>query len=806
MIKKARLSIQSVGFKRYLLVFLLFWTLIVLLLFYWSCVQISRDMIELGRVQALNTFQKDVVMCHWAAEHGGVYVPVTDQTPNPYLSDIKERDITTPSGKQLTLMNPAYMTRQLHQLGLEEYGHQGHITSLNPIRPENAADAWEKKALESFQRGKTEQCDIASIEGRKYLRLMRPLFVKKSCLLCHASQGYREGDLRGGISVSVPMKPLYALAFNEKVVMGKGFLLIWLFGVCGIVFGVRKVRTLAEQSVEVRSHVLESEERFRGMFEHMSSGAFIYKALDDGSDFLIMNLNSAAEKSEKIKKEHVIGKRLTDVFPNVEAFGLLQVLRDVLHSGEPMEMPASFYKDERVEGWRKNFVYRISSGEVVAIYDDLTDIRKSEEQRNLMLHHLMEREKELRCAYGVAELIHSSGTLEQLFEDVAELIPSGWHYPDKICTRICFEGKEYTSKGYRQTEWRQSAEVVVFGKTSGAIDVCYIEKPSSKCDRMKKGEFFVQEEMELLKDIARLLGEAAEHYMAKEKLEEYGKHLEETVDERTALLAARIEESEKLNSAMINIMDDLQVSNLELEASGRRLAVLNKELDSFSYSVSHDLRAPLRHVHGFASLLMRREENNLSSESLRYLNKIIESACRMDQLVNDLLCFSRVSRTETAFQPVDSNEIIEKIREDFIDSIEGRSIKWKVMDLPAVEGDPSMIQVVWENLIGNAVKYTARCEEACVEIGTINEDHYAASAEVAFFIRDNGVGFDQQYADKLYGVFQRLHNYDDFEGTGIGLATVKRIVERHGGRVWAEGAVGRGATFYFTLKAAERDM
>ena len=227
-----------------------------------------------------------------------------------------------------------------------------------------------------------------------------------------------------------------------------------------------------------------------------------------------------------------------------------------------------------------------------------------------------------------------------------------------------------------------------------------------------------------------------------------------------------------------------------------QLKEANKELESFSYSVAHDLRAPLRHVHGYVEMLQRASDGQLSAQAQRYLKTIAEASEEMGQLIDDLLAFTRMGRTEMK----ESSVCLDEVVQDTIRGVEmattGRNIAWETAPLPAVLGDPSLLKQVLANLIGNAVKYSRMRDPARIEIGCAGEE----DGRIILFVRDNGAGFDMQYAHKLFGVFQRLHRAEEFEGTGIGLATVRRIVTRHGGRVWAEGAVDEGATFYFTLK------
>ena len=235
--------------------------------------------------------------------------------------------------------------------------------------------------------------------------------------------------------------------------------------------------------------------------------------------------------------------------------------------------------------------------------------------------------------------------------------------------------------------------------------------------------------------------------------------------------------------------------NEELEKRSRALEASNKELEAFAYSVSHDLRAPLRHMAGFAELLQKTAASKLDEKAQRYLRTILDSAQRMGNLIDDLLAFSRIGRMETQKAVVNLDQLVKEAVGEVQHDVHGREIEWKIDKLPVCYGDRSMLRLVLVNLLSNAVKFTRARAKAEIEVGCGN----GSADEVVVFVKDNGAGFDMKYVDKLFGVFQRLHHVDAFEGTGIGLATVQRIIHRHGGKVRAEGALDRGATFYFSV-------
>jgi light-regulated signal transduction histidine kinase (bacteriophytochrome) len=321
--------------------------------------------------------------------------------------------------------------------------------------------------------------------------------------------------------------------------------------------------------------------------------------------------------------------------------------------------------------------------------------------------------------------------------------------------------------------------------------------------------------------VAILLGTAAFNYMFVEPLHTFYVSAQDLPYFLVFVLSAIIVASfsavrRRIEETLRHARDRLQVEleqrqqreaeirklNQELTLRAGELVAANKELESFAYSVSHDLRAPLRHLVGYSELLQKHVSSSLDDKGQRYVQTILESGKRMGNLIDDLLAFSRIGRTETKQTAVDLRQLVADVASEIGAQAKGQDISWNIGTLPVCYGDRALLRLVLVNLLSNAVKFSGTRCPAKVEIGSV--DGHGDKSEI--FVRDNGVGFDMRYVDKLFGVFQRLHRADEFEGTGIGLATVQRIVHRLGGTVRAEGMVDQGATFYFSLPTVKHHV
>ena len=285
------------------------WTLLVLVLGAWRCHSDWTVLRLAAKNLAEESYRKDILYRRWATLHGGVYAPATEQTPpNPYL-DVPERDLITPSGKALTLINPAYMTRQVHELGAATYGVRGHLTSLNPIRPDNAPDAWERQALLAFEQGQKEIVSLETLDGEPHLRFMRPMITEKGCLKCHAAQGYREGDIRGGISASVPWQPYRRALFGQVTATVAGYGTIWGLGLLGVAWLHRQLRKYFADRQRAETALRQSEEKFAKIFQS-TPDVVVTSRVSDG---LLLEVNPGFEAVTGYTRAEAIGRSALDL-------------------------------------------------------------------------------------------------------------------------------------------------------------------------------------------------------------------------------------------------------------------------------------------------------------------------------------------------------------------------------------------------------------------------------------------------------------------------------------------------------------
>jgi chemotaxis family two-component system sensor kinase Cph1 len=583
------------------------WTLIVSALFLNNVAGIRHTTFDMARREAVAHFNTDWALRLWAASHGGVYVPVSEKTPpNPFLKNVPERDIVTASGKKLTLMNPAYMLRQMMEHYSDLYGVRGHITSLKPVRKETSPDDWERSCLRSFERGVKEASEVVSINGQPFFRLMKPLMTEKDCLKCHGSQGYKVGDVRGGVSVSVPLGPYLASQQKQILMQGLSFAFLWLLGLIGVGFFGRTLKRHADQHQK-------AEDLQTSIVENSLTGIYIIR---EGGIVLA-------------------NKRFADIYG---------------------------YSKEELTG-----------------------------KDSLDLVHPLDR---------------------PLVAETRERRIGGKEAPE-----------EYEARGIKK-----SGELIWVQRRNSVID--YEGKPA-------------------------ILG---------------------------------------------NVLDVTALKNAEMasKAHAEELEQKNKELNDFASIASHDLMEPLRKVQAFGNLLVSKSRHLLDDQGIDYLRRMQGAAVRMQTLIDSLLAYSRVTTKARSLEQVNLSKVVEEALSDLEVRIHETKGVVDVATLPIVNADRLQMVQLFQNLIGNALKFHREGVPPHVKIySRALEEKRLGSVEIC--VEDNGVGFNEKHLGRIFAPFERLHGRGEYQGVGMGLAICKKIVERHGGTITAKSTPGKGSVFIVRL-------
>ena len=505
--------------------------------------------------------------------------------------------------------------------------------------------------------------------------------------------------------------------------------------------------TLRKQAEEA---LRDSRERYQLLFNHMTEGFALHEIICDENgrpdDYRFLAVNPSFEKLTRLKGKDIIGKTVREVLPTIESHWI-ETYGNVALTGEP----TSF--ENYAEPLDRHF--RVSAfcprrGQFAAIFTDTTEqVRVSEALR--------EREERFRATFNWAGVGMALVDMEGRPRECNAALTRMLGYSEDELRGMVFT--EFTHPDDADKDVALYKELIAGKRRHYAMAKRYIRK-DGRTIWGRLNVSLVREAGGQPQYAIGMVEDISEQKQAEEELRKLNVELEERVLERTA----------------------------ELEAS-------NKELEAFSYSVSHDLRAPLRHMTGFVSLLEQHAGSSMDEKARRYAKIIADSAGRMGRLIDDLLDFSRTGRTQLEKTSINLTALVKDVQRECLRDAQGRQIDWKLDPLPKVAADRSLLRLVLMNLLSNALKFTRGRSQASIHVGAMPADDDTA----VVFVRDNGAGFDKRYAGKLFGVFQRLHTSDEDEGTGIGLANVRRIIHRHGGQVWAESAVDQGATFYFSL-------
>jgi PAS domain S-box-containing protein len=544
-----------------------------------------------------------------------------------------------------------------------------------------------------------------------------------------------------------------------------------------VLVAVLVIRRDLETRRQTDAELLQQRVLFESMLDHVP-GMVQMKDLDGR----YLYINRKLELLTGVSREQIKGKTVFDLFPKEFAEIISEHDRKVQATGAPLQTEENIpYSDGPRPHWSICFPLRDARENIHAtagISMDITD-RKEFERMRLQFKALFESAPGLFLVLkpDFTIVAASNAYLKATLTEREKIIGRGLFevFPDNP--------EDPAADGVRNL--RASLERVLKNGTSDTMAVQKYDVQNRETGRFEEKYWSPVN--------TPVFGEG--------KQVEFIMHRVEDVTEFVRQKNRAGESPDDLKSRMQNMESEIYTRGQELQAANRQLETANRELESFSYSVSHDLRAPLRHIDGFVKLLTTQAKLELDDKARRYLGIIADSAKRMGALIDDLLIFSRMGRSEMHKANVSMDSLVHEALEAIKVETEKRCIHWKIGALPQVQADAAMLRQVWINLLANAVKYTRPRDPAEIQIDWDNSD----DEEMVFLVRDNGVGFDMRYAEKLFGVFQRLHRADEFEGTGIGLANVKRIINRHGGRAWAEGKIDGGATFCFSLPKTKTD-
>ena len=515
-----------------------------------------------------------------------------------------------------------------------------------------------------------------------------------------------------------------------------------------------------EERRQIQDALKESQRRLQAILDNTS--AVIYLKDEEGRYRLV---NRQFERLFHLKKDEMIGRSDYDVFPKQMADSFRANDQRALDMNEPLTIEEIAPHDDGLHTYISIKFPMIdeegNAAGVCGISTDITDRKVAEAK--------------LRDSHQALELAHDR--LRGILEGTGDRI---------VALDLKYRFLSFNS-AFKADFERRYGIIIKSGQRVADVLSAQPEELERLFDRWMRAirgeEFEIEEQFD------------------RDGMNQYLEHRFSPIRSESGVLIGATQVTREITERR---RSEVERNELLVELANRndQLSAANKELEAFSYTVSHDLRAPIRHIDGFVKLLDRFSEGALNEKSQRYLGLISDSAKRMGMLIDDLLAFSRMGRTELKLDVVRMRELLNDVQRVIQPETEGREIRWVINELPDVEADTGLLRQVWTNLVSNAVKYSRTREVGEIEIGCVDSKKH----EHQFYVKDNGVGFDMQYVDRLFGVFQRLHAESEFDGTGIGLATVRRIINRHGGRTWAEGDKGKGATFWFSLPRLVNDV
>lgn len=812
---KSKFSLFKNVLFRNTLIGLFLWSFIIFAIAIRSIETLKESTLQLAKKEAETHLILDNSFRKWVSLHGGFYVPVDSLTrPSPYLNHLKYRDIVTSKGDTLTLINPARALRLFNEYAKKQYGVAGHITSLKLLRPENAPDPWERKALKTFEKGNKQVVEVISKNGQPVLRLIKPLYVKKSCLKCHGKQGYKVGDIRGGVSIMVPVG--HDLRLMQKKVRGNivAFLFIWLIGMVSIILSTKAInkknisiekvqKELEKSNRQLEKRVIErtselekinkqlnneinekiktenilkiSEERYKGVIMSTASCIAVYQSVENGNNFRLVEFNPMAEKAENISREQVIGKLVTEVFHGVVEFGLFKVFQDVYKTGKPQHFPIKLYKDNRIYGYRENYVYKLSSGEIVAVYQDVTRRVKTELVQKVVYNIsnavstvATTADLIVKIQAEIAKLMDASNFFVALYDEKTDTLSMPYYFDEK--------------DNFRMVSAKNTLSRIVI-KTGKPLLVTDEDKKKLELEGrlVRQGSFSKVWLGVPLKNDKKVIGVVVvQNYENENAYSKQDVKMLEFIAGQIGMSIQRIK------------------YRIELEAALKKAQESDRLKSAFLANMSHEIRTPMNGILGFASLL---KEPDLSGEEVQKYTDVIQiSGQRMLNIINNLIDISKIEagQMQVLITECNINKQMEYLKALFYPEVMKKELlMYAYPGLPEKESnvltDTEKFYAIFSNLIKNAVKYTHN--------GTVEFGYEKKGAVLEFYVKDTGIGIPKERQGAIFDRFVQadIEDRQVYEGAGLGLTISKAFVEMLGGKIWVESTEGQGTEFYFTI-------
>lgn len=764
------------------------WTILIIALLSYEIIKIEREVNSIAKIEARANFNKDQAIRFMVSSYGGIYVPIDSLTqPNNELSNFPERDIETPSGKELTLVNPAYFVRQLNEYYADYYGAIGHLTSDNLLCLDNAPDKWELKALKQFKEGVKEVSEYSDIDGEPFLRLMQPLIIKKSCLKCHNQQGYNLGDIRGGVSVSIPMRQLLKNASKQKTIHVFIYVTIWLIGFVGLFIGYIKLENLFQKQEQ-------SEKKLKAQNKELKDAKYIIGSKE--------NILKEAQKIAHLGhwELDLVENKLTWSDEIYRIFGL-----------KPEEFKATY----------ESFVEHIHPG----------DREKVNEAYTLSLQNKTSYQIEHRLLLRTGELKYVLEKCNTEYDNQGKGIRSIGTILDitaqkKIEHKLNKQNCEYAALN---EEYRTINEELVIAKESAEESENYFRKLIEKSplpmvitdesnDIKYLNEKFIQlfgytlSDVLVAKEWWQITWPDIDYRQG--VISKWAKAINKALQNNTDIEMQEWEITIKdgtkrtcefhmvpLGNKTLIIMNDItqrKKNQMALLKAKERAEQSDQLKTEFLHNMSHEIRTPLNGIMGFSDML---DQPNLNDEQKHKFIKIIQSSGdQLLRIINDILEIStlKTKQIKPKIEDVSLNELLAEQFSIFRidakkDNLEFYIKKGLSDELCIIRTDRYRLNRIISNLLENAFKYTS---DGLIEIGYVQKDNY-----IEIYVKDTGVGVCPDKFDKIFKTFSQEENSltRNTGGLGLGLSIAKANVNLIDGKISLISNKGKGTTFFITI-------